>query len=116
MEPINYQPPTDQPPAPDYGPPPAWPYAAPAATTVRPVRKNRLKTAIGGLALAGLLVVGGAATVFAADPTPSPTTPATVTSPDASAGTTDGTGGRGSHADCPDKTTTDDTTSTDSSS
>lgn len=123
MEPINYPVPSDYQLAPDYGPPLAWP-AQFAATPLAPVpapdkpKRSRLRTALGGLALAGLLVVGGAATVFAADPTPSPSTSPGVTQPAASPGTTDGTQSTpGTKADCPhDQTTTDDTNSTDSSS
>jgi hypothetical protein len=120
MQPTNYQPTADQSLAPDYGPPPAWPYAQPAPTAPVPAKRNRLKAAIGGLALAALLVVGGAATVLAADPTPTPSASSSVTTPDTSPGTTDGTprDEDQTRADCPDKgtTTTDDTTSTDSSS
>jgi hypothetical protein len=119
MQPTNYPPTTDQQLAPDYGPPPAWPYAQPAPTAPVSAKRHRLKTAIGGLALAGLLVVGGAATVFAADPSPSPSTSPGVTTPNTSPGTTDGTtdGSGQTRGDCPDKdTTTDDTTSTDTSS
>jgi hypothetical protein len=109
MEPTDFVPPAPEL-APDYGPPPAWPAPPPA----RQAKRNRLKTALGGLALAGLLVVGGAATVFAADPSPSPSTSPGVTAP----GTTNGKSGTpGTHGDCPhDQTTTDTTTSTDSSS
>src|SRR3990172_6907174 len=61
--------------APDYGPPPdspAWmPIQPPTAPTPKP-RRSRLKTALGGIALARLLVVGGAATVFAAHAPPPP--------------------------------------------
>lgn len=115
MEPTDYQSTTNQQLAPDYGPPPAWPYAHQVPTSPVPAKRNRFKAAIGGLALAGLLVVGGAATVFAADPSPTPSASSGVTTPDTSTGTTDGTGH--TRADCPDKgTTTDDTTSTDSSS
>ena len=71
MEPITYQPPSEEQLASDYGPPPAWQSWPAYKPEVKP-KRSRLKTVLGGLALAGLLVVGGAATVFAADPTPAP--------------------------------------------
>jgi hypothetical protein len=102
--------PTHQRLAPDYGPPPdysTWPAYQPPAP---PPRRNRLKATLGGLALAGLLV-GGAATVFAADPTPSPSTSPSVTTP----GTIDDTTTTPrTHVGCPDDQTTTDST-TDSS-
>jgi len=105
MEPNTYQPPTEGQLAPDCGPPPAWQSWPAHQTPTRPNR-SRLKTALGGLALAGLLVVGGAATVFAADPSPSPSTSPSVTTP----GTTDngsnsGSGGTSTH-NCPKDGTT----------
>jgi hypothetical protein len=115
MEPTDYQL------APDYGPPPAWPAQfAPIPPAPAKPKRNRLKTVVGGMALAGLLVVGGAATVFAADPSPSPSTSPGVTAPAASPGTTtDGTQtAPATRGNCPhDQTTTNTTTtSTDSSS
>ena len=106
--------PTNQPSAPDYGPPPdysAWPAYQPVVATPKPAR-SRLKTALGGLALAGLLVVGGAASAFAASPSPDASGSPAVTTPERTDnGTTTQRG------DCPhDKTTTDDSTSTESSS
>ena len=87
MEPNTYdRPPTEGQLAPDYGPPPAW-QSWPAYQQPTHKSRSRLKTALGGLALAGLLVVGGAATVFAADPSPSPSTSPGVTTP--TPGTTD---------------------------
>ena len=59
METPGYQPPGEQL-APDYGPPPDW-QSWPAYKAPTKPNRSRLKTAIGGLALAGLLVVGGAA-------------------------------------------------------
>ncbi len=113
MEPTNYPPPTEyEPPtgyelAPDYGPPPAWP----ASTTPPQPKRNRLKSIVGGLAFAGLLVVGGAATVFAADPTPSPSTSPGVTAPGTSPGTTT-PGTPGTRGNCPHNQTTTNTTTT----
>ena len=90
---------------PDYGPPPAW-QTWPAYQPPTPRRTSRLKTAVGGLALAGLLVVGGAATAFAADPSPSPSTSPSVTTP----GTTDnGSNGGTTRHNCPKDGATDGT-------
>jgi hypothetical protein len=78
METTNAQP-TEQQLAPDFGPPPdwrSWPAYQPSAP-----KTSRLKMAVGGSVLAGLLVIGGAATVFAADPSPSPSTAPSVTTP-----------------------------------
>jgi serine protease len=113
MEPTNYPQPTEFGPpegyelSPDYGPPPAWP---PPPVAPRP-KRNRLKTIVGGLALAGMLVVGGAATVFAADPTPSPSTSPGVTAPGTSPGTTT-PGTPGTRGNCPHDQTTTNTTNT----
>jgi hypothetical protein len=79
METPGYQPPGKQL-APDYGPPPDW-QSWPAYQAPSKPDRSRVKTALGGLALAGLLVIGGAATVFAADPSPSPSTSPNVTTP-----------------------------------
>jgi serine protease len=98
--------------APDHGPPPAWPTPF---TTIPPAppqpKRRRLKTIVGGLALAGLLVVGGAATVFAADPSPSPSTSPGVTTPGTSPGTTT-PGTPGTRGNCPHNQTTTNTTTT----
>jgi hypothetical protein len=103
METPGYQPPGEQL-APDYGPPPDW-QSWPAYKAPTKPNRSRLKTAIGGLALAGLLVVGGAATVFAADPSPSPSTLPNVTTPTTpgTPGTTNngGTTNGGHHGPCP---------------
>jgi hypothetical protein len=79
--------------APDYGPPPDWQSWPEYQKPVKP-KRSRLKMALGGMALAGLLVIGGGATVFAADPSPRPstspstTTPTTPTTPGTNGGTT----------------------------
>ena len=52
MEPNTYQPPTEGQLAPDCGPPPAWQSWPAHQTPTRP-KRSRLKTALGGLALAG---------------------------------------------------------------
>jgi hypothetical protein len=101
METPELRPPEDQL-APDYGPPPDW-QSWPAYKQPVKATRSRLKTVAGGLALAGLLVVGGAATVFAADPSPTPTTSPGVTAPGtpsdgSNGGTTDGTR---PHGPCP---------------
>ena len=112
MEPVS------QPPSPDYGPPPdysSWPafQSAPGAPAPPKPKRSRLKTALGGAMLAGLLVIGGAATVFAADPSPSPSASPGVTTP----GTPGTNGSTTTKGNCPhDQTSTDTTTSTDSSS
>ena len=98
MDPYIHHAPTDQPLAPDYGPPPpfqTWPAYQPPPTTLR---RSRLKTALGGFALAGLLIVGGAATVFAADPTPTPSTSPSTTTPSA---TDNGSNGSTPTHNCP---------------
>ena len=78
MEPSDYgHPETEQ--TPDYGPPPDW-RSWPAYQPPTP-KRSRLKMALGGAALAGVLLVGGAASVFAADPTPSPSISPGVTTP-----------------------------------
>jgi hypothetical protein len=110
MDSTDYLQPTDhQPLAPDYGPPPAfqaWPaYHPPAAQ-----KRSRLKSALGGFALAGLLIVGGAATVFAASPSPSPSTSPSVTTPGTNGGTT--TPGTHTPGNCPNMQTQTTTTST----
>ena len=79
MDTPQYQPPgTDL--AADFGPPPDW-QSWPAYQQPNKPHRSRLKTALGGLALAGLLVVGGAATVFAADPSPAPSSTPNTTTP-----------------------------------
>ena len=90
METPEYRPPGEQL-APDYGPPPDW-QSWPAYKAPTKPSRSRLKTVLGGLALAGLLAVGGAATVFAADPSPAPST-----SPNATTPTTPGTPSDGSN-------------------
>lgn len=105
--------PTNQTSTPDYGPPPdysAWPAYQLAAAAPKPAR-NRFKQAVGGLALAGLLVVGSAATVFAASPSPDASGSPAVTTPDTTDDSTPTQRG-----DCPKDKTTDDSASTDSSS
>jgi hypothetical protein len=101
METTDFQP-TEQQQTPDLGPPPdwrTWPAYKPS-----PPKTSRLKMAIGGGVLAGLLVIGGATTVFAADPSPSPSTSPSVTTP-------------GTHApgNCPHMQTNTTTTTTGSS-
>jgi hypothetical protein len=86
--------------APDYGPPPDWQSWPAYQKPTRPNR-SRLKTALGGLALAGLLVVGGAATVFAADPSPSPSTSPSVTTPGTTDNGSNGSSGATSTHNCP---------------
>jgi hypothetical protein len=100
MEPETYQPPTEGQLAPDYGPPPDWQSWLAYQEPARPNR-SRLKTALGGLILAGLLVVGGAATVFAADPTPSPSTSPSVTTPGTTDNGSNGSSGGTSTHNCP---------------
>jgi hypothetical protein len=100
---------------PDYGPPPDW-QSWPAYQLKPQPKRSRLKTYVGGLALAGLLVVGGATAVFAASPSPDASSSPNVTTP-GTPGTTDGgtNGGTRTPGNCPhDQTTTD--TSTDTSS
>lgn len=99
METPGYQPPGEQL-APDYGPPPDW-QSWPAYKTPTKPNRSRRKTAIGGLALAGLLVIGGAATVFAADPSPSPSPSPNVTTPTTPGTTTPGTTNPTHHGPCP---------------
>jgi hypothetical protein len=78
--------------APDYGPPPDW-QSWPAYKPRSKPNRSRLKAIVGGLALAGLLVVGGAATVFAADPSPAPSTSPDVTTPGTPGTPSDGSNG-----------------------
>ena len=101
METLEYRPPAGQL-APDFGPPPDWPSWPAYKPQVTP-KRSRLKAVVGGLALAGLLVVGGAATVFADDPSPTPTTSPNATTPGtpsdgSNGGTTNGTR---PHGPCP---------------
>lgn len=105
MQPNPYRPPTDGQLAPDYGPPPAWQNWPAYQQPTRPGR-SRLKMALGGLALAGLLVVGGAATVFAADPSPSPSTSPSVTTPGTTEDGSNGSSGGTSTHNCPKDQTT----------
>jgi len=111
MEPITYQPPSEEQLAPDYGPPPAWQSWPAYQAPTRP-KRSRLKTALGGLALAGLLVVGGAATVFAADPSPSPSTSPSVTTPGTTDNGSNGSGGGTTTHNCPKDGTTNGSTDT----
>ena len=100
METPDFQP-TGQHLAPDYGPPPDW-QSWPAYKVPTKPSRSRLKTVVGGLALAGLLVVGGAATVFAADPSPSPSTSPGVTTPTTPTTPNGGTTNPGHpHGNCP---------------
>lgn len=79
METPEYQP-KEQNLASDFGPPPDW-QSWPAYKKPVKQKRSRLKMALGGMALAGLLVIGGGATVFAADPSPAPSTSPNTTTP-----------------------------------
>jgi hypothetical protein len=87
--------------------------ATPPTDTPRSARsRSRLKAAVGGLILAGLLV-GGSASVFAASPEPTDT----GSTPAATETITDSSTDTGTRGDCPDKDkSTDMDTDTESSS
>lgn len=76
-----------------------------------PRTRSRLKAALAGLALAGMLTTWGAASVLAASPDPSASPSTTTTTTDDSSGTTEDTGDRV----CPNEDTTDSGTDTTSS-
>jgi hypothetical protein len=88
------------------------PMPTPTLDTPRPPKsRSRLKAAVGGLILAGLLV-GGSASVFAASPEPTAAdgSPAAT---EAATEATDESSETGTRGDCPDK---DEATDTESSS
>lgn len=100
------------------------PMPTPLPDTPRPPKsRSRLKAAVGGLILAGLLV-GGSASVFAASPeptatdsSPAATEAATEAATDDLAATTEAATEAATGDDCPNKDSTTDTeTDTDSSS
>jgi hypothetical protein len=95
MEAPQYQP-TEQPLAPDQGPPPDW-QSWPAYQKPAKPRRSRLKVAAGVAAVAGLLVVAAAANVFAADPTATPSASAAAPQASALPGTGASDGGPGDH-------------------
>lgn len=81
-----------------------------AAVAEAPRRRSRLKAALAGLGIAGMLTTWGAASVLAASPDPS-ASPSTTTTTDDSSGTTEDTGDRV----CPNEDTTDSATDATSS-
>ena len=85
-----------------------------ATETPRTTRsRSRLKAAVGGLVLAGLLA-GGSASVFAASPEPTAADGAPATTEATTEATTDDSTTTGAREDCPDKERAD--TDADSSS
>jgi hypothetical protein len=93
------------------------PMPTPTPDTPRPPRsRSRLKAAVGGLILAGLLV-GGSASVFAASPDPTGADGSPAATEAATEAAPDETSETGTRADCPDKDRATDTdTDTETSS